>query len=197
MTTAILQKKSKKVRRVKKQARVLTYEQLNLLFQYGAPYSDLYRLAYWSGSRCSEIRELTADARRDGQLVILQSKVSAEKRLPIDDAIAPVLDRLPTTSYLFPSSTHGDTQRPIGRTSIHNHLSELATDLELPGVTTHSFRRSRATHLYQAKMAPAAICKITGHRSVAQLMEYIDIATEEAAAEEAAITAIAFPNGFS
>lgn len=83
--------------------------------------------------------------------------------------------------------THGPQQHP-------QHLSALVADLDARS-HTHSFRRSRANHLYQAKMAPAAVCKITGHRSVAQLMEYIDIATDEAAAEAAAITTATFPKG--
>lgn len=201
MTAATKAKSKKKTSKVKKKARVLTPEQLVLLFEYADPWADLYRLAYWAGCRCSEVRQLTADAIQGENVIIMQTKTSAEKRLPIDEMIAPVLKRLPSAGYLFPSPT-GNGDKPIGRTSIHNHLSELAADLELNSgseldkVTTHSFRRSRATHLYKAKMMPVEICKITGHRSVEQLMEYIDIDTDEAAAKAAAITAAAFPGGF-
>ena len=45
-------------------------------------------------------------------------------------------------------------------------------------------------------MTAAAIGKITGLQSAAELVEYIDIATDKAVAEVTAITAAAFPHGF-
>lgn len=171
----------KKKIRVKKQAAIVTPENLQLIWNY-SDYGRLYKMTYLSCSRASEIRELIAEsAIRKNDLVIDQSKTTSEKRLPIDPAMRSLLNSLPSTGYLFPGCFNPNN--PVSRAHIHNDLTAITNELGLEGVTTHSFRRSRCTHLYQAGMTPYAITKLSGHKSVNQLMTYIGVEVDEAASQ--------------
>ncbi|NET34931.1 MAG: site-specific integrase [Cyanothece sp. SIO1E1] len=112
---------------------------------------------------------------------------------------------LPTKGYLFPSAkwTRATVKRyridrsqtPIGDKRYHfnlvresagprPHISARAVDkalrrtcelLGLEGVSTHSFRRSLATHLYDAGVPLRQIMEITGHATLASLTSYLDV----------------------
>lgn len=192
MTVATTPKKQKTIKKVKKQARVLDADELTLLLSYADPFADMYRLAYLTACRLSEIRELTAEAIKPKEIHIPQSKQCAEKRVKITAQLAEVLSRLPKEGYLFPSATTGN---PASRSAVHKHLKSLAEDAGLDGVTTHSFRRSRATHCYRAKMAPKTIMKLTGHSDLATFLEYVDIGAEEVAEQVSELDSVLFPGG--
>ena len=171
-------KRMKAMKRVTNQARVLTNEELTTLFDAAGCYADLYRIAYLTASRLSEVRELSADAIHPSEVRIPQSKQHREKRVRIRPTLRAVLDRLPTEGPLFSIST---THKPVSRSTVHKHLTALADELGLSGTTTHSFRRSRATHLYQAKVPAKTIMQLTGHADLATFLRYVDIGVEEVA----------------
>lgn len=189
MTTT---KEAKSIRKARKQARVLDANELSLLLRYADPFGDMYRLAYLTGSRLSEIRELTAAAIKTKELHIPQSKQGIEKSVKITTQLREVLNRLPKDGPLFPSSTTG---RAVSRAAVHKHLSALAEETDLHGVTTHSFRRSRATHCYRAGMLPKTIMRLTGHTDLATFLKYVDIDAEEVAERVEAMDAAMFPEG--
>lgn len=192
MTVATKPPKAKTIKKVKKQARVLDAEELSLLLHYAEPFADMYRLAYLTACRLSEIRELTAAAIKPKEIHIPQSKQGVEKRVKITPQLKDVLARLPKEGYLFPSATTG---KAASRSAVHKHLKALAEDTGLDGVTTHSFRRSRATHCYRAKMAPKTIMKLTGHSDLATFLDYVDIGAEEVAEQVSELDSLLFPEG--
>ncbi|MEM6840539.1 MAG: tyrosine-type recombinase/integrase [Cyanobacteria bacterium P01_C01_bin.120] len=64
--------------------------------------------------------------------------------------------------------------------SLAYKLTSVCELLDLPGVSTHSFRRSMATRLHKEGFPRRAIAGVTGHQSLSALTEYLDIRTEAA-----------------
>lgn len=116
--------------------------------------------------------------------------------------------QLPTSGYLFPAAKwtratvkqyriqrqdNGDYHfERVGERPPRQHISTRAVDkalrkacdlLGLEGVSTHTFRRSLATHLYDAGVPLRQIMAITGHASLASLTSYLNL--EQRAAGDA------------
>jgi integrase/recombinase XerD len=127
---------------------------------------------------------------------------------PLADAISQV--NLPGSGYLFPASPLTRAERKVYRIQRHKdsaghvtgwefrvvgkkpprpHISTQAVDkairraceyIGLEGVSTHSFRRSLATHLYDAGIPLRTIMAVTGHQSLASLTRYINLDEKQA-----------------
>jgi integrase len=124
---------------------------------------------------------------------------------PLERAIAQVT--LPKADYLFPAAPWTKAtvkqyriQRQdgsyhferVGERPPRPHISPRAVDKALrrtcdlfgfEGVSTHTFRRSLATHLYDAGVPLRQIMAITGHASLASLTSYLNL--EQRAAGDA------------
>ena len=107
----------------------------------------------------------------------------------ITEDMGDLINRLPKTGPLFSIST---THKPVSRSTIHKHLIALAARLGLNGTTTHSFRRSAATHLYQGKVPAKTIMSLTGHTDLKTFLEYVDIGASEVAEQAVAVRAKLF-----
>ena len=134
--------------------------------------------------------------------MIRQSKTAKMREVvvtpPLDAAILAMT--LTTTGYLFPSGKW--TRATIKRYRIKRHkiggqhfelvgelpprqyISSRAGDkalrkacdvLGIQGVSTHTFRRSLATHLYDAQIPLRQVMEITGHASLASLTCYLNL----------------------
>jgi integrase/recombinase XerD len=152
------------------------------------------QLAYYTGSRISEVCALTAEDIRAGKIVIHQTKTDRTKEVvvvpPLKEAITQA--QLPSSGVLFPPAKwtratvkqyriqrHGDGTHHferVGERPPRKHISPRAVDkalrracdlLGFEGVSTHTFRRSLATHLYDAGVPLRQIMAITGHASLA------------------------------
>ncbi|WP_346294218.1 tyrosine-type recombinase/integrase [Sphaerothrix gracilis] len=198
----------------KGQAEVLSQEQLQQLWsELNFPHALITQLAYYTGSRISEICSLKAEDVSAGKVVIRQHKTERTKEVvivpPLKMAIASA--PLPSTGYLFPAatwtratvkryriqrhSTGGHHFEQVGELGPRPHISTRAVDkalrkacdmLDLEGVSTHTFRRSLATHLYDAGVPLRQIMEITGHASLASLTSYLNI--EQRAASDALLS---------
>jgi integrase/recombinase XerD len=115
--------------------------------------------------------------------------------------------QLPTSGYLFPAAkwTRATVKQyriqrqdgsyhfeRVGERPPRQHISTRAVDkalrktcdlLGLEGVSTHTFRRSLATHLYDGNVPLRQIMAITGHASLASLTSYLNL--EQRAAGDA------------
>jgi integrase/recombinase XerD len=193
------------------QAEVLSQDQLQLLWlQLQSPHRLITRLAYYTGSRISEVCSLRAEDIRAGKVVIRQHKTDRTKEVvivpPLREAIA--AGHLPAAGVLFPAApwtratvkqyrmhrypAGGYSFEQVGERPPRQHISTRAVDkalrkacdaLGLEGVSTHTFRRSLATHLYDAGVPLRQIMAITGHASLASLTSYLNL--EQRAAEDA------------
>ena len=195
----------------KGQAEVLSQDELARLWtELNPPHILITQLAYYTGSRISEVCSLQAEDISAGKVVIRQQKTDRTKEVVIvpqlRDAISTAT--LPTTGYLFPAAkwTRATVKRyriqrhqgggyqfnRVGELPPRQHISTRAVDkalrkacdvLGVEGVSTHTFRRSLATHLYDAGVPLRQIMAITGHASLASLTSYLNL--EQRAAEGA------------
>jgi integrase/recombinase XerD len=116
--------------------------------------------------------------------------------------------QLPSSGYLFPAAKwtratvkqyriqrhdNGDYHfERVGERPPRQHISTRAVDnalrrasdlLGFEGVSTHTFRRSLATHLYDSGVPLRQIMAIAGHASLASLTSYLNL--EQRAAGDA------------
>ena len=191
-----------KVRR-KGQAEVLDQTQLQQLWvELKFPHTLITQLAYYTGSRISEVCSLKGEDISVGMVVVRQHKTDRTKEVvmvpQLKEAIATA--QLPAVGYLFPAAawTRATIKRyriqrhkmgghhfeQVGELPPRLHISTRAVDkalrracdrLGLEGVSTHSFRRSLATHLYDAGVPLRQIMEITRHVSLASLTSYLNL----------------------
>ena len=161
------------------QAEVLNQDQLALLWnELDPPHIVITQLAYYTGSRISEVCSLRAEDISAGKIVVHQTKTDRTKEVVIvpqlKDAISAA--KLPSSGYLFPPAKwtratvkqyrikrHGDGTHHferVGERPPRKHISTRAVDkalrracdlLGFEGVSTHTFRRSLATHLFESR----------------------------------------------
>ena len=191
-----------KVKR-KGQAEVLSQDQLAQLWtELRPPHVLITQLAYYTASRISEVCALRAEDISAGKIEIRQSKTERTKEVVIVPPLKSALSTmwLPTTGYLFPAAkwtratvkryriqrnlTGGQRFDLVGELPPRQHISSRAVDkalrkacdvLGLQGVSTHTFRRSLATHLYDSEVPLRQIMEITGHASLASLTCYLNL----------------------
>lgn len=187
----------------KGQAEVLGKDELSQLWtQLKHPHRLITQLAYYTGSRISEVCSLQAEDISAGKVVIRQHKTDRTKEVVIVPQLREAIAQadVPTTGYLFPAAkwTRATVKRYriqrhpegghhfecVGERPPRQHISTRAVDkslrkacdlLGLEGVSTHSFRRSLATHLYDAQVPLRQIMEITGHASLASLTSYLNL----------------------
>lgn len=174
------------------------------------PHRLIAHLCYYTASRISEVVRLEAGDVRSKAIYVRMSKRKDEavKTVAIAPALQTALDEcsLPEAGYLFPAAhwaratqkqyridrskkngkNHFDlvAELPpsghISTAAVNRAVTNAAAVLGLEGVSSHSFRRSMATHLYRDGVPLRTIMGITGHESLASLTRYL--ALEEKAA---------------
>lgn len=194
----------------KGQAEVLNQDQLAQLWgELNFPHSLIAQLAYYTGSRISEVCSLKIEDISAGQVVVRQHKTDRTKEVVIVPQLKAAIAQaqLPSSGYLFPAAkwTRATVKQyriqrqdgsyhfeRVGERPPRQHISTRAVDkalrktcdlLGLEGVSTHTFRRSLATHLYDAGVPLRQIMAITGHASLASLTSYLNL--EQRAAGDA------------
>ena len=161
-------------------ALVLNREQLKELFMnLPYPHDAIASLCYWSASRAGEIVALPTRAIGERSISIKQSKVKATKEIDfypeLSDAVSMVV--ISGGEYCFPgrNGTGHMTLR-----AFQKQLDKCCDWLGIKGASSHSFRRSMATHLYLSDVDLESIRQMTGHKTLSSLTEYIDIPRLEA-----------------
>jgi integrase/recombinase XerD len=194
----------------KGQAEVLNQDQLAQLWvELNFPHSLIAQLAYYTGSRISEVCSLKIEDISAGQVVVRQHKTDRTKEVVMVPQLKAAIAQaqLPSSGYLFPAAkwTRATVKQyriqrqdgsyhfeRVGERPPRQHISTRAVDkalrktcdlLGLEGVSTHTFRRSLATHLYDAGVPLRQIMAITGHASLASLTSYLNL--EQRAAGDA------------
>jgi integrase/recombinase XerD len=187
-------------------ATVLTQEQLTELWAtMPQPHRVISQICYYTAARVGEVCQLRAEDIVGGQIVFraVTTKTDRTKEIRIVPPLAQALKdaKLPKSGQLFPTGNATKTRKVYRRNQARDgfnvvgelppakHISTQAFDkalaravdyLGFEGVSTHSFRRSLATHLYRAGKPLKAIQQITGHASLSNLSEYLDIGKDEA-----------------
>ena len=165
------------------QARVLTEEEIETLIGLmDNRWSTVFSLCYLMGSRVSEVLSLRKDDIGD-EVITLRStntKTNKTRQVAITDTIRQVLDnykelnKVSAKGLLFEGGKRGmKTGKPVSRSAAHEALKKATEKADIKGVSTHSFRRSFATHLRENGMHIANIQDLLGHKSPATTTMYI------------------------
>ena len=112
-------------------------------------------------------------------ITIWESKRSSEPALvPVPAPVLKLLNQwikdnqLTKTRYLFSSRT----SRRLSRTQIHRLIKEATEQAGIDKeLSSHSFRRSRATHLLDAGLPIEQVSKLLRHKYITSTMHYLRI----------------------
>lgn len=171
------------------QATVLTPEQLTQLWvELDQPHLLVSQIAYYTAARIGEVLQLRAEDIVGGEILYraANTKTKTTKTVAIPAQLKEALSKaqLPPSGYLFPGSGKSGHLTPL---AFEKALKKAASMIGVDGVSTHSFRRSMATHLHKGGASLREISQITGHSSLSALEKYLDISREEAAEKHHAI----------
>ena len=172
------------------QATTLDPQQLDLLLD-SAPSPEhraIWSIQRFTGSRITETLLLTWGAIHEDRITFSKSTTKTkETREPlIDPRLRKELDFYLTlwgakyekqpskNEFVFPSR-YG-TYKSMTRQNADKVLRATLENCRLPsGCSLHSFRRSLATSMHKSGVGLKTISRFTGHKSLAQLAEYIDV----------------------
>jgi integrase/recombinase XerD len=159
------------------QARVLSPEEIKAVIER-LP-NDRYQLAvcllYACAARASETLALRAEDLKGGFIHFRSAttKTREHRSVRISPELAAQLARygVPDQGWVFQSSHGGH----LKLSSLQKVLYKAFQALGLEGASTHSFRRSACTHLARKQVPLHVVASVSGHRSLSQLQQYLDV----------------------
>ncbi|NEO59428.1 MAG: site-specific integrase [Moorea sp. SIO4G2] len=175
------------------QAKILTAEEIQLLFNEGAtlnPPRDraLFAVMLYTACRVNEavtlrIRDVY-DRKGFVRPVVLFRKGNTKGKLAtrtipvLEDLRKHLTDYHPPSwgNYLFPGR-HGKGHLTSDAASWI--LREACKRVDIEGVSTHSFRRTALTQLSNAGIPLRVIQEISGHRTLDELYKYLEVRPEQ------------------
>lgn len=162
------------------QAAVLTKEEIDkLLSVMSNRWRTVFALCYLMGARVSEVLTLETTDIKDTVILLRPSKTKTKstKQVQITDSIRQVLENytaMPESGYLFSKGRRGvKKQGHLTRSSAHNALKKAAEECGIEGVSTHSFRRSFATHLTDMGLPMSQVKDLLGHKDITTTARYV------------------------
>lgn len=134
---------------------------------------DVYEDAYRSRPRPEiTFQARTRKARPDGN--------RETRQVPVHPALKEILEayRPPLEAYLFPS--RNQPGRPITWSAADKFFRAalFRAGIDQKGISTHSTRRSFITTLYRRGCDLKTLQKITGHRDIKSLLEYVEVSPD-------------------
>jgi len=170
------------VKEPKGKAMVIPYVDLqNVFVELDEPYRAIALLSYDCACRAIEILSLKAENITPRHIKLYQPKVKCYKVLSLAE-FPWIADRLrntaiPASGFVFPGSGKSGH---LTYNAYHKHLRRAYGLCGIPYegygcATSHSMRRSSATHLYDAGVDPRAIMLLTGHKTLSSLEQYLGI----------------------
>jgi integrase/recombinase XerD len=172
-------------------AKVLTQAEIQLLFSYGLTSNRdraLFSVCLFSACRINEactlktvdVYDSTASVRP--QLILRKENTKgklATRSIPIIADLRSILTRYYPEAgqvYVFPGRFDGTHINPDSAARI---LRKACRAVGIQGVSTHSFRRTALTSMSDAGYPLRVIQKISGHRDLSQLQEYLEVRDEQ------------------
>jgi len=186
-------------------AKVLTQSEIQLIFSHGLDNGRdraLFGVCLFSACRIRECCTLqtqdiyTPKGNVRPQFVIRKSNTKgklATRAIPVIEDLRRLLVEyypLAGDDYLFPGRSNGH----ISHDSAARILREACQQVNIFGVSTHSFRRTALTQMSNAGIPLRVIQEISGHRNLEQLQRYLEV-TEDQVLGAAAALAMLSPVG--
>lgn len=172
-------------------AKILTQPEIQLLFNRGLKNNQdraLFGVCLFSACRINEactlktkdIYDIKSQVRR--YLTIRKGSTKgklASRTIPIISDLRLLLTKhYPDAGqvYLFPGRFDSSHIDPDSAARI---LRKACRAVGIEGVSTHSFRRTALTNMSNAGIPLRVIQKISGHRDLGQLQEYLEVTDEQ------------------
>ena len=156
----------------------------NLPQKYGLLAETMYFLAARVGEATS-IRVRNSNS--NYQVVTLEkmtTKCKETREIPIGSKLLSDLqgwisdNDLKDDDYIFFSSSrnikHVPGSKKLSNQSVDEYFSKTFDWIGIQGASTHSFRRSRLTHLMEKNWNVREIMDISGHKNLLSLQQYLD-----------------------
>jgi integrase/recombinase XerD len=157
-------------------AAILEPEELkNLFCELDDPYRAIAQICYLTAGRIGEVLRLEMEHMRGGYVVFpnINTKTRETRRVAMTEPFARVIQRVqPTSGYLFPSNSRSGH---LTSKAVEKKVKVAAALLGYEGVSLHSFRRSRLTHLYEHGWGLHELRRVSGHKSLSQLQQYLGV----------------------
>ena len=152
-------------------------ELLDIYRELRYPHGAIARMAYLTASRVGEVLPLGSGSVVGDDLLIYQEKTEKPKSVPMSRPLVELVKSLPVSDRWFPGRAGGH----LCYMAFNKELGRVVELLGLQGrgIRTHSFRRSRATHLDAAGVPHKAIMLLTGHSSLSSFERYLDASHAE------------------
>ena len=170
------------------QAKVLDATELRWLFEYGLKSERdkaLFGICLFTGCRVSEALALKVTDIKGGTIVFRKGITKGRLRTRTVD-INPALEAI-LEAYHPPRSPSGFLF-PAGIRGKEGHLTRFAADkvlrtacqrIGVPGVSTHSFRRTALTQMHNAGVPLKHIQEISGHTDLGVLQAYLEVSPQQ------------------
>lgn len=137
-------------------------------------------LMYGSGLRLSEVRHLKYENinRKDQKIYIEKSKSRSDRYALLPSSTLSILTDYwyrygKPKDWLFPSRKH---DKPIYAQTIGNHLNKHCKNIKWhKHVSSHIFRHSFSTHLYENGVDLLTLQKLLGHKSIESTTIYVHL----------------------
>lgn len=162
-------------------------ELIHLFDELDDPYRAIAQVCYLTAGRIGEVLSLKAGHITGGYVVFpgSETKTGETRRVKVTEPLRQVLERVkPLSGYLFPS---GGQSGHLTARAVEKQVKRAAELLGYQGVSLHSFRRSRLTHLHEQGWGLHELRRVSGHRSLSQLQQYLGV--DQAAVDEKLLAA--------
>ncbi|MEB3882810.1 site-specific integrase [Lyngbya sp. CCY1209] len=175
-------------------AKILTPEEIRLLFNRGLTNlrdRALFAVCLFCAVRINEACTLHTkdvyDRRRRVREALTFRKCNTKRKLstrtiPVADELRRYLEayrKEAGPNWLFPGGPYRNWDRPICPDSASRILRETMEALDIQGSSTQSFRRTALTLMSDRGVPLRVIQEISGHRSLQQLQEYLEVTPEQ------------------
>ena len=157
------------------QAAILELDELQaLLYELDEPHKAIASVCYLTAGRIGEVLAIQAEHVRGGYVVFpgRNTKTGETRRVFVTAPLAAVLEQLPSQGYLFPGTGKSGH---ITAYAVEKAVKAAAALLDYDGVSMHSFRRSRLTHLHEQNWGLHELKRVSGHKSLQQLQQYLGV----------------------
>jgi integrase/recombinase XerD len=167
-------------------ATVLTPQQLTDLWtELDEPYRLIAKIAYFTAARMGEVVQLQAADLRGTAIVYraetTKTNTTREALIPAQLKVSLEAAALPSKGFLFPGSGE---KGYLTLRSCEYAVKKAADMIDVRGVSTHTFRRSLATHMHLQNVPLRAIQRITGHSTLSSLEAYLDVGRQYASEQQ-------------
>ncbi|MHC5771451.1 MAG: tyrosine-type recombinase/integrase [Nostoc sp.] len=180
-------------------AKVLTQSEIQLIFSHGLDNDrdrTLFGVCLFSACRIRECCTLqtqdiyTPKGNVRPRLVIRKANMKgkvATRSIPVIEDLRRLLSEyypLAGEIYLFPGRSDGH----ISEDSAARILRVACQQVDIFGVSSHSFRRTALTQMSNAGIPLRVIQEISGHRNLEQLQRYLEVTDEQVLGAAAALS---------